>query len=64
MRGTMPEGRAIIESSSFEGALKAIECLQHQFHYISATIPVKSADGKYLSSVIYSNDITIMKVHK
>jgi len=51
----MPDGRAIIESSDLDGAIEAIEALQQQFFYVTATIPVKTHDGRYISSVIYSN---------
>lgn len=60
----MTDGRAIVESSSEEGVLEAIESLQCQFRNVAATVPVKTNDGRYISSVIYSNDTTIMEIHK
>ena len=58
----MADGRAIIESSAFDGVIEAIEIIQHQFGYVSATIPVKTKDGRYISSLHYSNETTIMEV--
>ena len=60
----MTEGRAIVESSSPEGVMEAIEVLQCQFHNVTATIPVMTNDGRYISSVIYSNDTTIMEIQR
>ena len=60
----MIEGRVIVESSSPEGVLEAIDCLQCQFYNVTATIPVKTNDGRYISSVIYSNDTTIMEIQR
>lgn len=62
--GTMIEGRAIVESSSEEGVMEAIEVFQCQFHNVTATIPVMTNDGRFISSVIYSNDTTIMEVNR
>jgi len=56
------EGRVIVESSSFEGALEAIECLQCQFYNVTATIPVKTAHGRYISSVYYSNETKTVEI--
>ena len=58
----MTEGRAIVESSSAEGVWEAIEVFQCQFHNVTATVPVETADGRYISSVIYSNDMTIIEI--
>ena len=52
----MNAGRAIIESSSAEEVEQAIACLQKMFNNISATIPVMTYDGRYISSVYYSNE--------
>lgn len=60
----MTEGRAIVESSSQEGVMEAIECFQCQFYNVTATIPVKTNDGRYISSVIYSNNRTIMEIQR
>jgi len=60
----MTNGRAIVESSSFEGVMEAIEVFQCEFRNVSATIPVITNDGRYISSVIYSNDTTIMEIQR
>jgi hypothetical protein len=60
----MTSGRALIEASTRDGVLEVIEGLQRQFHHVSATIPELAPDGRYLSSVIYSNDLTVMEVAK
>ena len=58
----MIEGRIIIESSSPDGIVEALEGLQRQFNHVSATIPVKTHDGRYISSAHYSNNRTIMEI--
>ncbi len=62
--GTMIEGRAIVESSSAEGVMEAIEVFQCQFHNVTATIPVKTNDGRFISSVIYSNETIIREIQR
>lgn len=58
----MVNGRAIIESSTPDGIQYLIESLQIEFHHVSATTPVKTCDGRYISSVRFSNDTTIKEV--
>lgn len=60
----MIEGRALVESSTPEGVMEAIEVFQCEFHNVTATIPVKTNDGRYISSVIYSKDTTIMEIQR
>ncbi len=55
------EGRAIIESSSAEGVLFLIEGIKHDFHHVNATEPVTTHDGRYISSVRFSNEKTILQ---
>ena len=58
----MIDGRAIIESSTYHGVMELIESIENEFHYVSATTPVQTHDGRYISSVRYSNDTTIMEI--
>jgi len=58
----MIEGKALIEASSLEGVLFLIEGFNLDFYHVSATEPVEAADGKWVSSVKFSNDKTIMEV--
>ncbi len=60
----MADGRIIIESSSAEGVMEAIEVLQCEFQYVCSTIPVKTNDGRYISSVIYSNNTRTLEIQR
>lgn len=59
----MVNGRAILESSTEEGVFDLLDMIREEFPHVSFTLPIKCADGQYLSSVIYSNDRTIMEVN-
>lgn len=58
----MDDGRAIVESSTPEGIIALIYGLRYGFHYVSATEPIKTPEGRFISSVRYSNDTTIVEV--
>ena len=60
----MVEGRALIEAPTAEGVLSIINGFQIDFCHVSATEPVMTHDGKYISSVRFSNDTTITEVRK
>lgn len=51
----MTEGRLIVQSSSFEGALDLIAKIESQYDNVTSTSPVKAADGTYLVSIHYDN---------
>lgn len=53
----MRNGRAIIESSTYEGVLYLIESIKGEFPTVWWTEPVKCPEGKFLSSVHYSDEI-------
>lgn len=60
----MPEKpiHLIIESSSVEGIQFILQSLEGDFAHVSATMPVATLDGRFLSSAYVSNDRTIMEV--
>lgn len=53
----MANGRAIIESSSYDGVLILIDSIKAEYPTVWYTDPIKTADGKFLSSVHYSQEI-------
>lgn len=55
-------GKAIIEASSPEEVLLILGALRLDFCHMSATEPVRAADGKYVSCATFSNDTTIIEV--
>ena len=57
----MDKGRAVVESSTYEGVISFLTTIQEGFSCVSATEPVKTWDGRFISSVHYSNDTTIME---
>lgn len=52
----MADGRAIVESSTADGVLLAIDSIRRDFSNVSATEPVQTHDGRFISSVRYSNN--------
>lgn len=58
----MVEGKALIEATSPDGVLMILGAIKTEFYYMSATEPVLTADGRYVSAVTFSNDTTIMEV--
>lgn len=52
----MSEGKLIIQSSTFEGALELIEKIGTEYAYVTWTEPVQAADGSFMSAVHYNNN--------
>lgn len=52
----MRDGRAIIESSSYDGVLILIDSIKAEFPTVFYTEPVETRDGKFLSSVHFSKE--------
>ena len=61
-RTRMIEGKAVIEASSAEGVLFILEGFHLDFWHVSATEPVSTPDGRFVSSVTFSNDRTILEI--
>lgn len=56
MCAAMTKGHLIVQASTFEGAQGLISEIMSQFDQVTATLPVKAADGSYLASVHYWGD--------
>lgn len=54
----MTSGRALVDSNTPEGIYEAIHALERQFLVVTSTTPVKADNGRYISSVYYSNETT------
>ena len=60
----MVEGRALIESSTIEGVLSIIGGFTLEFCHVSATEPVATLDGRYISSDRFSNETTVLEIRQ